>query len=162
MVLDSLKRDKGHVHSRGEGKMLLTNFGAILNFAEELEIQDRDFYQVLCENASCSDYKEIFDQFSSKAKKTIKNIQRTRRENVTEMILEPIRDFERSPFGVKGENGHTMPADVALNVSKQIEKRSVQYYTAAAEKIKALQEVTRELKKMAKHHQAQLDILNNL
>jgi len=53
--------------------MPLENFGSILNFAEELESQDQEFYQALTGNPSCSDHKQIFEQFAADAKKKSQN-----------------------------------------------------------------------------------------
>jgi hypothetical protein len=78
--------------------MPLENFGSILNFAEELELQDLGFYKTLVDNPACADHKPMFEAFAAAIDKNVKTVQRTRRENVTEMILEPIRDFIRAPF----------------------------------------------------------------
>ena len=78
--------------------MPLTNFGAILNFAEQLEKQDLEFYQSAADNPNCESVKALFEQFAKDGKKNVQNVQRTRRENVTEMILEGIKDFTREPF----------------------------------------------------------------
>ena len=43
--------------------MPLTNFGAILSFAEEIEKQDEAFYMALMESPQCSGHKELFGQF---------------------------------------------------------------------------------------------------
>ena len=40
--------------------MPLQNFGSILNFAEELENQDRQFYAEAASNAACADYRALF------------------------------------------------------------------------------------------------------
>ena len=78
--------------------MPLENFGSILNFAEELESQDRQYYEAVAGNPACSDHKQMFEQFAANAKKNVATVQRTRRENVTEMILEPIKGFVRAPY----------------------------------------------------------------
>ena len=78
--------------------MPLENFGSILNFAEELELQDLGFYKTLVDNPACADHKPMFEAFAAAIDKNVKTVQRTRRENVTEMILEPINDFIRAPF----------------------------------------------------------------
>ena len=54
--------------------MPLENFGSILNFAEQLESQDREFYISAAANPACSEHKEVFDQMAADANKNIKNI----------------------------------------------------------------------------------------
>jgi rubrerythrin len=142
--------------------MPLENFGSILNFAEELESQDEVFYSSLAANPACAHHKALFEQFAADAKKNIKTIQRTRRENVTEMILEPIRDFTRAPYCEECQGADTMDASEALNSAKTLEERAERYFTEAAQKIKALPEVARALKTIGKKHAAHLTKLADL
>jgi len=134
--------------------MPLENFGSILNFAEELETQDQSFYETVAANPACAGNKEMFEQFAADAKKNIKDAQRTRRENVTEMILEPISDFVRAPFCEECAGADSMSADDALATARRLEERAVDYYTQAAEKIKKQPEVSRALKTICKKHKA--------
>ena len=132
--------------------MPLENFGSILNFAEELESQDQEFYEAVAGNPACSDHKKLFEQFAANAKKNVKTVQRTRRENVTEMILEPIKDFVRAPYCEVCQAAPSMTVEEALASAKRLEDRAVRYYTEASAKIKALPEVARALKLLAKKH----------
>lgn len=134
--------------------MPLENFGSILNFAEAIESQDLEFYEVAAANPACSGYKSMFEQFAVDAKKNVKTVQRTRRENVTEMILEPIKGFVRAPFCEVCETAPNMSAEEALTTAKRLEDRAVRYYTEAARRIKALPEVARALKLIGKKHSA--------
>ena len=136
--------------------MPLENFGSILNFAEELELQDEEFYTAAAGNPACADHKALFEQFAADAGKNVKNIQRTRRENVTEMILEPIKDFVRAPFCEECEGAAMMSASEVLEAARTLEDRAERYYTEAAAKIKALPEVARALKTVGKKHTAHL------
>jgi rubrerythrin len=142
--------------------MPLTNFGSILNFAEELEKTDQAFYDAVSQNPNCSEYKEIFEQFAADAKKNIKTVLRTRRENVTEMILEPIKDFTRAPFQEKYVGADKMSAQDAIDTARRLEQRTERYYLEASEKIKALSEVSRALKLIAKKHTAHLKKLESV
>ena len=139
--------------------MPLENFGSILNFAEELERQDQEFYSIVAANPSCSQHKDLFDQFFADAKKNTKHVQRTRRENVTEMILEPIRNFTREPFCEACEGADNMTATEVLETARRLEQRAENYYLEAAGKIKALPEVARALKTLAKKRRSHLEKL---
>ena len=141
--------------------MPLINFGSILNFAEELEQGDYDFYSILMQNSECIQDKEIYEKFSTDAKKNVKTVQRARRENVTEMILEPIVDFTRASYTIEYGNGETMNAPEALESASKLEERAERYYTEAAEKIKALPEVARILKLLAKKRRAHLGMIES-
>ena len=136
--------------------MPLINFGSILTFAEELEKQDLTFYSDAGLNEKCSAYSEHFSQFAKQAKKNILNIQRLRRENVTEMILENIEGFTRAPYCVECGRAAEMDVGEVLETARKLEDRSIRYYTAAAEKLKALSEVGRALKLLGKKHTERL------
>lgn len=136
--------------------MPLENFGSILNFAEELELQDLGFYKTVAENPACAEHKQLFEEFAAAINKNVKNVQRTRRENVTEMILEPIKDFIRAPFCEECVGIDKMNAAEALDAARRLEDRAVRYYTEAATKIKALPEVSRALKLLGKKHSAHI------
>jgi rubrerythrin len=142
--------------------MPLENFGSILGFAEELERQDLGFYRTVAANPACADRKQLFDEFAAAIDKNIKSVQRTRRENVTEMILEPIKDFMRAPFCEECQGAESMDAAEAVEAASRLEARAVRYYTEAATKIKAQPEVARALKLIGKKHTAHLNTLAGL
>ena len=142
--------------------MPLENFGSILNFAEELELQDLGFYKILVDNPTCAGHKPMFEAFAATIDKNIKSVQRTRRENVTEMILEPIKDFIRAPFCEECVGADKMDAAEALDAARRLEERAVRYYTEAAVKIKAQPEVARALKLIGKKHSAHLAQLGEI
>jgi rubrerythrin len=134
--------------------MPLQNFGSILNFAEELESQDRQFYEAAAGNPACAAHKALFTELAAGADKNVKTVQRIRRENVTEMILEPVRDFTRAPFCEACEGAAAQPTVEVLATAKRLESRAERYYAEAAEKIKALTEVSRALKTLGKSRKA--------
>jgi len=142
--------------------MPLENFGSILNFAEELEKQDQEFFSAAAGNPACGEYKDMFSQFAADAGKNVKTVQRTRRENVTEMILEPIRDFTRRPYCEECAEASRMSADDALATANRLVDRAERYYTEAALKIKALPEVARALKTISKKHKAHREKMASL
>ncbi|MCG6908933.1 MAG: hypothetical protein LJE94_02275 [Deltaproteobacteria bacterium] len=142
--------------------MPLINFGSILSFAEELEKQDEDFYAAVAANPAFSDQKDLFEQFLKDARKNIKTVQRTRRENVTEMILEKINDFTRAPYCEEVDPAEAESIGDILDSARCLEKRAERYYTDAAVKIKALSEVSRALKTIGKKHTAHLRKLDTL
>ena len=136
--------------------MPLINFGSILNFAEELETRDKDFYAAAGRNPNCAEHRDLFEQFARDAKKNIQTVQRTRRENVSEMILEQITGFNRAPFCETWEGADTMSAQQALETGRRLEESAERYYREAAEKLKALSEVSRALKILGKKRTAHL------
>ncbi len=140
--------------------MNLNNFGSILNFAKEIEAADDAFYSASSKNSSCKEYSATFEEFAQNLKKNIKVIERTLRENITEMILERIEDFSTESFSL--EIGNVDSMEKALESAKNIERRAIRYYSEAALKLKALSEVARNLKMLAKKRESHLNKLNTL
>lgn len=141
--------------------MQLINFGSILNFAEAIEQQDLQFYTAAADQPDCSDLKDLLEQFARDCKKNIQTAQLTRRESVTEMILEPIRDFTRAPFQESVDDPAGMDRSGVVDAAQKLEQRAVRYYEAAAIKIKALPEVSRALKTMGKKRAAHIRSLGD-
>ena len=88
------------------------------------------------------------------AKKNEQTMLRARRENVTEMILEPIYGFSSEPFLSDREGAETMSLGRAVAVARELEDKAERFYTQAAEKIHALREVSRALARTAKRRAA--------
>jgi rubrerythrin len=142
--------------------MPLTNFGAILNFAETVEREDMEFYRQASSIESVAPYRVLFEMFVGEGKKNISLVQRTRRENVTEMILEPIRDFVREGYLEAVGEAQSMDLTGILAAADMLENRAIRYYKDAAEKIHALPEVSRALKTLAKKRTKRIAQLQNL
>jgi len=134
--------------------MPLQNFGSILNFAEELESLDRQFYAAASGNPACTGYKALFAELEAEAARNVTTVLRIRREYVTEMILEPVKDFTRAPYCEACEGAAVQSAAEVLATAKRLESRAERYYAEAAEKLKALTEVSRALKTLGKIRKA--------
>jgi rubrerythrin len=130
--------------------MKLESFGRVLGFAAELEASDTVFYEALVNNPACASHKALFEELAKEKKKSEKNILRARQENVTEMILEPIADFDGDSFTLNYEGPDSLSAEDALQRAMENETVGETFYNQASEKIKALSEVARLMKKMAK------------
>jgi rubrerythrin len=144
-----------------EPHMPLQNFGSIFNFAEELERQDQQYYATVADNPACAAYIRLFSELEADAARHIKEVQRIRRENVTEMILESVADFTRGSFCEACDPAAEMNAAEALETATRLEARAERYYTEAAEKIKTLTEASRALKTIAKNRKAHIVKLMN-
>lgn len=138
--------------------MPLESFGSILSFAAQVEGGDRAFYEAAAANPACAGVRATLEGLAADAKKGEQAMLRTRRENVTEMILEPITGFTRAPFAVEAPAPEALSAGEVLAVAERLEERAERFYAAAADKIKALPEVARALRRMgrtrAAHRQA--------
>lgn len=140
--------------------MELGTFGAILSFALEFEEGLSKFFAAAAEKAS-GQAAEVFDDLAKAGSKRLKALERTRRENVAEMILEPITGFCSGDYSC--DTSAPADADDAALVRQalQLEKTAVQYYTTASQKV-TVPEVARILSKMAGQHAEQLELLEAL
>ena len=130
--------------------MPLQDFGSILNFAEELERLDQRFYEAALTNPACSAHTPLFSVLAAEAGKSVKTVQRLRRENVTEMILEPVQDFTRASFCEGCAEAAVLTVAEVLKAAQRLEARAERYYIEAAGKTQALSKVSRALRTLAK------------
>jgi rubrerythrin len=126
--------------------MDLATFGAILSYAMEFEEQAAEFYA----SAAKGDLEEIFTDLERSSRKRAKRMERTRREGVAEMILEPIMDL----------NGNDYQTELSVDAGEQIlleraitlEATSARFYQDAAEKL-PIRDVVRTFTRMAKENE---------
>jgi hypothetical protein len=123
--------------------MNLTTLGAIIKFAVKLEEIIKDFYV----KTDDEKLKDLIVQYE----KRIKKLKRIRRENTTEMILEPIQDFDSEPFEIE------LTDDFINIISPDVEKMMFKFYSLAAEKVAFLSEVAHQFENMANDHQRNSD-----
>lgn len=142
--------------------MPLKNFGSILNFAAELETADYNFYKTAAANPAGADHKTILESLAEEKKKNEELMLRTCRESVCEMILEPIVDFTRTAFISDRAGADKMNWDLLLSKALQLETTAQKFYVEAAEKIRALPEVSRALNRTAKRRAADKEKLQEL
>lgn len=142
--------------------MPLKNFGSILNFAAELEAADHAFYKAAAANPAAAELKLLLEELGDEKLKNQKLMLRTCRESVCEMILEPIVDFTREPFMCDRAGAETIPREQLLSKAVQIEANGEKFHIMAAEKIRALPEVSRALTRTAKRRAADKERLEQL
>jgi hypothetical protein len=113
---------------------MLNQFGAIMTFAIELEARLRDYYQ------SAGN-----DERAKEADKRRSNLERVRRENVTEIKLEPIEGIHDTDYVLNLD-------DNSAAGQSAVEKIAAQFYADVAPKIN-VREAQRVLERYAKQHQ---------
>jgi hypothetical protein len=111
----------------------LNTFGAIMTFAIELETQLRNAYAVVGDNAR-----------SAEAEKRRVTLERVRRENVTEIKLEPIEGLDEANYMLDVHVPHETDF-------KAIEANAARFYTDVAPKIN-VREAQRALERCARQH----------
>ncbi len=142
--------------------MELSNFGAVLTFAAELEDVDSRFYMTAIDNPALADYRDALEELAAALRNNEKDLLRARRENLTEMILEPIYDFSSESFSSDLSLAVQGAAEPVLGMAVMIETKAAQFYLLAAEKMRALPEVSRLLSKISKSRATNRMRLHNL
>lgn len=142
--------------------MELGTTGAILTFALQIEDDIGAFYEECVESASNSDLRQAFEEIQRIQKKRQRLLSRFRRENVTEMILEPIHGFDtgRFEFAVLSEE---FSDDSSLRASAvKIEENLGSFYNEASEKTMFLPEVSEEFKRISDKSKKYAELLKSL
>jgi hypothetical protein len=112
----------------------LNNFGAIFTFAIDLETRLRDYYQQIGDSAR-----------AAAADKRRANLERVRRENVTEIKLEPIEGLNEADYALNLD-------DTSAAGQQAAEAAAARFYKDTAPKIN-VREAQRALERCAKQHQ---------
>ena len=111
----------------------LNTFGAIMTFAIELEARLRDYYQSAGDTVRATD-----------ADKRRVNLERVRRENVTEIKLEPIDGLDEANYALN-------LADASAGSKQAVEATAACFYADVAPKIN-VREAQRALERYGKQH----------
>jgi rubrerythrin len=122
-------------------RMDLGTFGAIMKFALEVETEVTRFYESAQGLAKAEDLAGVFGSLALRGEKRLRTIERIRRENVTEMILEPIVGLVSDAY----QPTISIPEDVddnkLTNIAREVEKKLNAFYNDAAAKLEFLSEV---------------------
>ena len=135
--------------------MDLATFGAIMTFALELEKRAAVYY----EEAARGSLEESFSDLAKRAHKRAKRIERTRREGITEIILEPITGMDGDDYRV--ELSSSGDESEIINQAIKFIETSIRFYQDAAVKI-PVKEVARTCQRMAQESEKQKAELQRL
>lgn len=138
--------------------MNLGTAGAILSYALELETKSNEFYESVLNNNLDSNMKEAFLAILRQHQKIIKTLNRMRKENVTEMILEPIHGFESDDYIL--EISDLVNAASVIATSKQIEDTISKFLSASAMRVKFLPELSQMLADLANRINKNLETIS--
>lgn len=127
--------------------MELKTFGGVMGFAVDYEQRAADWYSRAADAAQDASLKATLVSLGEAHAKRKKLMERVRRENVTEMILEPIAGLSSEPF----EPGDATPGvrDEIKSLALKREELAEQFYATAAGKL-SIPEVARIFKKIAR------------
>jgi rubrerythrin len=148
-------------HSQEEMGMALTTFGAIMGFATEITGQAGEVYNTLAQKAKDPGLREVLRVLSTEEGKNHSLMERTRRENVTEMILEPITGLHQEDYGIDLRVVDPMEDADLLRAALILEEREKKFFSDVSIKV-PLPEVARIFRKMVQKKQENLTKLQSL
>ena len=125
-------------------KMELGTAGSILSFAIDLESKAVEFYNRAIDEITTSSIKDTFENNKRQHHKILKTVERMRKENVTEMILEPIHDFKSDEYAFE-----TNELSINISSAKKVEQNILEFLKVSAEKVTFLPEMKELLEDLA-------------
>ncbi len=141
--------------------MALTTFGAIMGFAAEMLRRTGEIYREAVQKAQNPALREALEILLAEEAKNQSLMEKTRRENVTEMILEPISGLRQEDYEMDIEvPGQSADADL-LRIALILEEKEKKFFADASGKI-PLPEAARVFRKMAQKKESNLTKLRDL
>ena len=115
--------------------MALTTFGAIMGFAAEMLRRTGEIYREAVQKAQHTALREALEILLAEEAKNQSLMEKTRRENVTEMILEPISGLRQEDYEMDIEvPGQSADADL-LRIALILEEKEKKFFADASGKI---------------------------
>ncbi|MFW9955429.1 MAG: hypothetical protein ACFFD3_12820 [Candidatus Thorarchaeota archaeon] len=130
-------------------KLELGTFGAVMKFALELEAASLEFYEKMLASTIDAAFKELLERQIIRMKNRIRSLERVRRENITEMILEPIRDLNGDNYSISTFLSDIKSGNAAYETLFQIEQQKRRFYSDSAMKIEFLIEAANAFEQFA-------------
>jgi rubrerythrin len=141
--------------------MALSTFGAIMGFAAKMVEETRDTYKALIEKAENPALKEVLQELAGEAGKNYSLMEKTRRENVTEMILEPVTGLHEEDYEVDLKGLEQKEDADLMRIALTLEKREKKFFQDASTKL-PLPEVARIFRKISRKMEENLEKLRGL
>ncbi len=141
--------------------MTLSTFGAIMGFAGEIARQTADTYGTMAAKATNPGLKETLLSFQKEEGKIHSLMEMTRRENVTEMILEPVTGLRQEDYEIDSKIPDQTGDEGLLKSALLLEERERKFFHDASSRV-SLPEVARIFRKIAKKKEENLSELQDL
>lgn len=141
--------------------MALSTFGAIMGFAAEMVGQTRDTYKALIGKAKNPALKEVLQELAVEKGKNHSLMEKARRENVTEMILEPVTGLHEEDYEVDLKGLEQKDDADLLRLTLILEQREKKFFQDASTKL-PLPEVARIFRKISRKMEEDLEKLQRL
>ena len=128
--------------------MELSTFGGILNFALELERRTLEFYRQAVTTAIAQpELQEQLRRLLADSERALRRLERVRRENINEMLLERISGLKEDDYQLPFEPSFSAQSEI-LASARRLEELAHRFYRDAAARIN-LPDVARVFTRLA-------------
>jgi hypothetical protein len=141
--------------------MALTTFGAIMGFAAEMVKRGQEAYQAALKKAKAPVLRDALQELLKEQGKEHSLMEMTRREHVTEMILEPISGLRQEDYEMEVVVPEQVNDAELLKIALILEEKQKKFLTDASTRI-PLPEAAKIFRKMVKQKESNLTKLKNL
>ncbi len=141
--------------------MSLTTFGAMMGFAAEMAGKGENLYRALAERAKAPGLRDALQALAFEEGKNHTLMVKARRENVTEMILEPVAGLKQEDYEIDVKVSEVAEDVSLLKAALIIEERAMRFFQDASSKV-PLPEVAKIFRKAALKKEENLRRLQGL
>ncbi len=141
--------------------MTLTTFGAIMRFASGVIGQSEITYQSMLEKAKNPALREALQSLLNESKKNHSLMEQSRREHVTEMILEPIDGLHPDDYQMDLRLPDSAGDVEIFKTALKMEEREKKFFQESSSRV-PLPEVARMFRKIAQKKEKNIDQLRSL
>ena len=135
--------------------MELGTFGAVMAFASQVVAQSVAFYESACSVAQGPDLQAVLRSLSDQGRRNQVTIEQARRENVTEMILEPIAGLRQEEYQLTVEEPAAGSEAAILRMTLRLAERDHRLFYESSARL-PLPEVARIFRRVA--HQQEREV----
>jgi rubrerythrin len=135
--------------------MELSTFGAVLAFAIEMEERSARFYREAAERKGCEAICGALQELAKQSAARRDLLVRTRQEQVTEMVLEPITGLRREDYETQASVASASGLADVIAEAVALEQVAQRFYSEVAEKGRyLLAGVARSFTRLARENEA--------
>jgi rubrerythrin len=129
--------------------MELNTFGAVLRFALELESRLATFYGDAAQTIGDVSARRVLTELAEAGEQNTRKLEQVRRQQVNEMLLEPIHDVDAAQY--EPDLGPRAGEDAVLAAARRAESTAERFYHDMA-RLLSIPEVARSFARMAEAH----------
>lgn len=140
-------------------RLELGTFGSVMKFAIELENEAMAYYRKALESVDNDELKNLLQSLEGSCSKRIETLERIRRENVTEMILEPIKGLDSDAYEIDIDVPESKDDGLICETAIAIEEIRQRFYEKGSVKIEFLMEAATAFDRLADENQDNMSAL---